>query len=116
MLRFSYFRSRDGERWVLSGQLCRPWTDGLRSLWRCFRYRAPREHVVVGLKEVTAVDSVGAQLLAEIASIGVELTQTEMDGNPAAKDAAGARDSAPSRPAPPQSSLEQPRDIVFPHP
>ena len=41
MPRFSYFRSRDGERWVLSGQLCRPWIEGLRSLWRCFRYRSP---------------------------------------------------------------------------
>jgi ABC-type transporter Mla MlaB component len=77
VLRFSYFRSRDGERWVLSGQLCRPWIEALRSLWRCFRYRAPRGHVVVGLKEVTAVDSAGAQLLADMQKVGVDFTENE---------------------------------------
>ena len=73
MLRFSYSRSDDGERWVLSGQLTRPWIEALRSIWRCFRYRVPRGHVVVSLKEVATVDSVGAQLLADMQKVGVDV-------------------------------------------
>ena len=79
MLRFSYFRSDDGERWVLSGQLTRPWIDALRSVWRCFRYRVPRGHVVLGLKEVTAIDSVGAQLLADMQTIGVDVVAEKLE-------------------------------------
>jgi ABC-type transporter Mla MlaB component len=86
VLRFSYSRARDGERWVLSGQLSRPWIDALRSIWRCFRYRNPRGRVVVGLKEVTAVDTVGAQLLAELKRVGVDFTENELKENPVAKD------------------------------
>jgi len=93
VLGFSYFRSRDSDCWVLSGQLCRPWIDGLLALWRCFRYRAPREHVVVDLKEITAVDLAGAELLAEMQSAGVELTRTEIDGSTAPGEA-GAGGSA----------------------
>ena len=79
MLRFSYFRSDDGERWVLSGQLTRPWIDTLRSIWRCFRYRVPRTHVVVDIEEVTAIDSVGAQLLADMQAVGVDVEKVEHD-------------------------------------
>ncbi len=86
VLRFSYFHSPDGERWVLSGRLCRPWIEGLRSLWRCFRYRAPQGHVVVAIKELTAVDTVGAQLLAEMQRAGIEFTQKELKERPGAKD------------------------------
>jgi hypothetical protein len=82
VLRFSYFRSRDGERWILSGQLCRPWIEGLRSLWRCFRYRTPRGHVLVGIKQLTAVDTVGAQLMAEMQKLGVDFTKDEFEENP----------------------------------
>jgi ABC-type transporter Mla MlaB component len=85
MLRFSYFRSPDGDRWVLSGQLCGPWIEALRSLWRCFRYRAPRGHVVVGLEEVTAIDSAGAQLLADMQRVGVDFTERKIRENPVAK-------------------------------
>jgi hypothetical protein len=96
---FSYFRSRDGERWVLSGQLCRPWIDGLRSLWRCFRYRAPRCHVVVGIKEVTALDTVGAQLLEDMSRAGVEFTENEVEENPVVRtsDGCGAQAVASRR-------------------
>ena len=100
MLRFSYFRSRDEERWVLSGQLCRPWIEGLRSLWRCFRHRSPPGHVVVGIKELTAVDTVGAQLMAEMRRIGVDFTEMEMEESPAAESGdASAAQSGGARPA-----------------
>jgi hypothetical protein len=89
VLRFSYFRTRDGERWVFSGQLSRPWIDSLRSMWRCFRYRAPRGHVVVGLKDVTAVDTVGALLLADLQKAGVDLTETGLEEN--TTESGGAR-------------------------
>ena len=85
MLRFNYFRSPDGERWVLSGQLSRPWIDTLRSIWQCFRYRAPRGRVVVGLKEVSAVDTLGAELLADLRKAGVVVTEHAIDRNRVSK-------------------------------
>lgn len=100
MLRFSYFRSPDGERWVLSGQLCRPWIEGLRSLWRCFRYRSPRERVIVVIKDVTAVDPMGAQLLADMQRAGVGFAEDGMQANPAAKNGDGrTQQSGDSHPA-----------------
>jgi len=95
VLRFSYFRSRDGERWILSGQLCRPWIEGLRSLRRCSRDRAPRGHVVVGIKQLTAVDAVGAQLLADMQSAGVDLTNEDAEDHPVVE----SRDAADAAPA-----------------
>ena len=94
MLRFSYFRSHDGERWTLSGQLCRPWIEGLRSLWRCFRYCAPRGHVVVDIKKLTAVDTVGSQFMAEMQRAGVDFTESEMAESPVAEN--GGTSAAPS--------------------
>ena len=99
MLRFTYFRSDDGERWVLSGQLTRPWIDALRSVWRCFRYREPRTHVVVGLKEVTAIDSVGAQLLADMQTAGVDIVAEKQEHDSLAKTA----DARMHNPTPPES-------------
>jgi hypothetical protein len=93
VLCFSYFRSRDGERWILSGQLCRPWIEGLRSLWRCFRYRAPHGHVVVDIRELTAVDTVGSQFMAEMRKAGVDFTEKEMEESPVAENGAS---TAPS--------------------
>ena len=85
MLRFSYFRSDDGERWALSGQLTRPWIDALRSIWWCFRYSVPRGHVVVGLEEVTAIDSAGAQLLADMQTVGVDVVAEKVEHDPVTK-------------------------------
>ena len=79
MLRFSYSRSEDGERWVLSGPLTRPCINALRSIWRCFRHRVPRGPVVVGLKDVTAIDSVGAQLLADLQAAGVNIIAERLE-------------------------------------
>jgi hypothetical protein len=73
MLRFSYYRSDDGEHWNLCGRLSGPWVDELRSVWRRIREQAPRAGSVVDLKDVTFIDESGEFLLAEMQGSGAEL-------------------------------------------
>lgn len=70
MLRFSYFRSDDGEEWRLCGELSGPWVDELRMVWRRIRQRTRSKHALVDLKEVTFIDEGGEQLLAELQQEG----------------------------------------------
>jgi hypothetical protein len=79
MLRFSYYRSDDGEEWSLCGRLAGPWVDELRSFWQRIREHVPLAHTVVELKEVTFIDEAGEQLLAEMHSAGAELVATGVE-------------------------------------
>jgi hypothetical protein len=72
MLRFSYYRSDDGEEWSLCDQLSGPWVDELRSVWRRIRQDARGAHAVVDLREVTFIDEAGEQLLVEMQGAGAD--------------------------------------------
>jgi hypothetical protein len=72
MLRFSYFRTDDGEQWNLCGQLSGPWVDELRSVWLRIRKRARRTDAVIDLRQVTFIDEAGERLLLEIKNAGAD--------------------------------------------
>jgi len=79
MLRFSYSRRDDGERWDLSGQLSGPWVDELRLVWRRIRDHANGTPAVVDLKEVTFIDEAGERLLAEMHRSGAHFLVTGVE-------------------------------------
>jgi ABC-type transporter Mla MlaB component len=78
MVRFSYYRSDEGEHWILFGRLSGLWVDDLRSVWRRIRQHAPRRQAVVDCNEVTFIDEAGEQLLAEMQRSGAEFVATEV--------------------------------------
>ena len=79
MLRFSYYRSDDGEEWSLCGRLEGPWVDELRSFCSASANTCRLHHTVVKLKEVTFIDEAGEQLLAEMHSAGADLVATGVE-------------------------------------
>ena len=66
-------------RWGLAGTLSRPWIGALRNIWRCLRDGVPRGHVVVDIRELTAIDTVGAQLLADMQKVGIDVAATGLE-------------------------------------
>lgn len=94
MLRFSYFRSDDGEEWKLSGEISGPWVDELRAIWRRIRQHTRSKHALVDLKEVTFIDEGGEQLLAEFEREGAGFANFNGNGSRAVGRAAGNPASA----------------------
>jgi anti-anti-sigma regulatory factor len=72
MLRFSYFRSEDGEEWNLSGEISGAWVYDVRAVWRRIRHYTRPRQALVNLKEVTFIDEAGEQLLAEMQREGAD--------------------------------------------
>lgn len=79
MLRFSFYRSDDGEQWKLCGELSGPWVDELRLLWNRIRERGRRTRAMVDLRDVTFIDESGAALLAEMQRTGAEFVAKGVD-------------------------------------
>jgi hypothetical protein len=79
MIRFSYYRSGDGEQWNLCGRLAGPSVDEVRSVWQFIREHVPHAHTVVDLKEVTFIDEAGGKLLAEMYRAGADLVATGVE-------------------------------------
>jgi hypothetical protein len=79
MLRFSYYRSDDGEQWDLCGRLAGLWVDEVRTVWRRIRRHTHAAHAVVDLRQVTFVDEAGEELLAEMQSAGANLIAAGVD-------------------------------------
>jgi hypothetical protein len=62
----------DEQRWSLQGQLVGQWAAELKSTWREAHHIGDTRRCIVELIEVTSIDRIGEEVLAEIMSQGAE--------------------------------------------
>jgi hypothetical protein len=62
----------DEQRWSLQGQLVGQWAAELKSTWREAHHIGDTRRCIVELIDVTSIDRIGEEVLAEIMSQGAE--------------------------------------------
>ena len=73
MLRITITDLPDEQRWSLEGCLAGPWAAELSSLWREKRQERNGRKCIVELSDVTVIDGIGENALAEIMTQGAEI-------------------------------------------
>lgn len=72
MLKITFDSESGKPRWVLSGKLCGPWVDELRSMWERVRGPAKKMEFVVDVSDVTSLDDQGECLLRAMCEAGAQ--------------------------------------------
>ena len=72
MLKIAITDLPDEQRWSLQGQLVGQWAAELKSTWREAHHIGDTRRCIVELIEVTSIDRIGEEVLAEIMSQGAE--------------------------------------------
>jgi hypothetical protein len=72
VLKIAITDSVDEQKWSLQGQLVGQWAAELRSTWKEAHHIGDTRKCIVELIEVTSIDRIGEEVLAEIMSQGAE--------------------------------------------
>jgi hypothetical protein len=72
VLKIAITDSVDEQKWSLQGQLVGQWAAELRSTWKEAHHIGETRKCIVELIEVTSIDRIGEEVLAEIMSQGAE--------------------------------------------
>jgi ABC-type transporter Mla MlaB component len=64
------------QRWVLQGRLCKQWAADLKERWESTRSAREGRKCTIDLEDVISVDTVGEDVLKEMAAEGAALSAT----------------------------------------